>query len=117
MRDNFFGIGGHSLLATRLMSRVRDAFNVDLPFRAFFENPTIAQLAELVEEARGRGEENWTQAIVRISRESHIATLLPGGKIGPMDLRKGLRKGTEAADAGGARPAGALSERNTRAKG
>jgi len=117
VRDNFFEIGGHSLLATRVMSRVRDAFNVDLPLRAFFENPTIAQLAELVEEARGRGEENRTQAIVRISRESHIATLLPGGKIGPMDLRKGLRKGTQAADAGGARPAGGLSERNTRAEG
>jgi len=99
------------------MSRVRDAFNVDLPLRAFFENPTIAELAELVEEARGRGEENRTQTIVRISRESHIATLLPGGKIGPMDLRKGLRKGTEAADADGARPAGVLSERNTRAEG
>ena len=64
VRDNFFEIGGHSLLATRVMSRVRDAFNVDLPLRAFFENPTIAQLAELVEEARGRGEENRTQAIV-----------------------------------------------------
>ena len=117
VRDNFFEIGGHSLLATRVMSRVRDAFNVDLPLRAFFENPTIAQLAELVKEARGRGEENRTQAIVRISRESHIATLLPGGKISPMDLRKGLRKGTQAADAGGARPVGALSERNTRAEG
>ena len=64
VRDNFFEIGGHSLLATRVMSRVRDAFNVDLPLRAFFENPTIAQLAKLVEEARGRGEENRTQAIV-----------------------------------------------------
>jgi acyl-CoA synthetase (AMP-forming)/AMP-acid ligase II len=117
VRDNFFEIGGHSLLATRVMSRVREAFNVDLPLRAFFENPTIAQLAELVEEARGRGEENRTQAIVRISRESHIATLLPGGKISPMDLRKGLRKGTQAPDAGGARPAGGLSERNTRAEG
>ena len=73
-RDNFFEIGGHSLLATRVMSRVRDAFNVDLPLRAFFENPTIAQLAELVEEARARGDENQTQTIVRISRESHMAT-------------------------------------------
>jgi hypothetical protein len=57
----------------RVMSRVTHAFNVDLPLRAFFENPTIAQLAELVEEARARGEENRTQAIVRISRESHTA--------------------------------------------
>ena len=113
MRDNFFEIGGHCLLAMRVMSRVTHAFNVDLPLRPFFENPTITQLAESVEEARARGEENRTQAIVRISRESHIATLLPGGKIGPMDLRKGLRKGTQASDVGGARAAGALSERNT----
>ena len=112
MRDNFFEIGGHCLLAMRVMSRVTHAFNVDLPLRAFFENLTIAQLAESVEEAWARGGEHRTQAIVRTSRESHIATLLPGRKIGPMDLRKGLRKGTQAADAGGA-----LSARKTRAKG
>ena len=57
MRDNFFEIGGHCLLAMRVMSRVTHAFNVDLPLRAFFENLTIAQLAESVEEARARGEE------------------------------------------------------------
>ena len=117
MRDNFFEIGGHCLLAMRVMSGVTHAFGVDLPLGAFFENPTIAQLPESVEEARARGEENRTQAIVLISRKSHIATLIPGGKIDLMNLRKGLRKGTQAADAGGARPAGALSERNTRAKG
>ena len=94
MRDNFFEIGSHCLLAMRVMSRVTHAFNVDLPLRAFLENPTFVQLAESVEEAPSRGEENRTQPIVRISRESHIATLLPGGKIGPMDLRKGLHKGT-----------------------
>jgi hypothetical protein len=34
-----------------------------------------------------------------------------------MNLTKRLREGTQAADAGGARPAGALSERNIRAEG
>ena len=107
MRDNFFEIGGHCLLAMRVISRVTHAFNVDLPLRALFENPMIAQLAESVEEAGATGEENRTQATVRISRESQIATLLTGGKIGPTDLRKGLRKGTQAADAADARLAGA----------
>jgi acyl carrier protein len=48
--DNFFELGGHSLLATQLMSRVREAFGVEVPLRSVFGNPTIERMASVVEE-------------------------------------------------------------------
>ena len=49
MRDNFFELGGHSLLLTRLIVRLREAFEIDLPLQDVFERSTIAELAEVVQ--------------------------------------------------------------------
>ena len=56
INDNFFDLGGHSLLATQFISRLRDAFHIDLPLRALFESPTAAELAEKVELLMGDGQ-------------------------------------------------------------
>lgn len=48
IHDNFFDLGGHSLLGTQVITRLRDAFQVDLSLRVLFEEPTVACLALLI---------------------------------------------------------------------
>jgi len=52
IHDNFFALGGHSLLAVQVIARVRETMNVEMPLRAMFDAPTIAEFAERVEDAR-----------------------------------------------------------------
>jgi FkbM family methyltransferase len=51
IHDNFFNSGGHSLSATQLVTRIRKNFFVELSLRDFLKYPTIAGLAELIEES------------------------------------------------------------------
>ena len=53
---NFFDLGGHSLSATRVVTRIREAFGVNLPLRLLFDSPTIEAVAAHITNAREQSE-------------------------------------------------------------
>jgi len=52
VHDPFLELGGDSLRAMRIMSRVMDTFEVNLPLSTLFEAPTVAAMASLVTQAQ-----------------------------------------------------------------
>jgi amino acid adenylation domain-containing protein len=77
VRDNFFELGGHSLLATQVIARVRTTFQVEFPMTVLFENPTISELAESVEQALKSGRALQAPPLAPVSREGRSGMRLP----------------------------------------
>jgi acyl-coenzyme A synthetase/AMP-(fatty) acid ligase/acyl carrier protein len=76
IHQDFFELGGHSLTATRVVSRIRDAFQVELPLQRLFETPTIAALGAAIVELRANGDD--ARAALRpIPRAARRATASP----------------------------------------
>jgi amino acid adenylation domain-containing protein len=69
IHDNFFDLGGHSLLATQVISRVRDAFRVELPLRVLFERPTVIHLATTITQSQKTQKDSLSNAISKADPE------------------------------------------------
>ena len=51
-QGNFFDLGGHSLLALRVLGEINKTLNVRLNVPTFFQNPTIRELARVLDQTR-----------------------------------------------------------------
>ncbi|WP_459477501.1 amino acid adenylation domain-containing protein, partial [Pseudomonas sp. No.117] len=68
--DNFFELGGHSLLVTQVIARVRSGLGLELPLRALFERPVLADFALAAAQAT-RAE---TQLLPRVANTSLLVS-------------------------------------------
>ena len=51
--DDFFELGGHSLLAVRLVSRLREALDLEVPIRDLFARSRLSEFASGLSEVPG----------------------------------------------------------------
>jgi acyl carrier protein len=72
--DSFFDLGGHSLLATQVISRIREAFKLDIALKTMFEAPVLSDFATAVDKLKASGTVSAAQGpIKRVARQEYRA--------------------------------------------
>ncbi len=72
LQDDFFALGGHSLLATQIVSRSRQACDVELPLKALFEASELGAFCAEIARIRAAGERNLQGEIARVDRRQAV---------------------------------------------
>lgn len=79
IQDSFFELGGYSLVAVQLISRLNEAFGINLPLKSLFDAPTPAGLAQIVDreliENRSAKQAQFSYAIEQTSKPEEPSRL------------------------------------------
>lgn len=70
--DSFIQLGGHSLLAAQIISRAREAFNIEVPMNQIFEEPTIANIAAYIDAVRWASSQSKAAASKEIREQGEL---------------------------------------------
>ncbi|MEM6406469.1 MAG: amino acid adenylation domain-containing protein, partial [Pseudomonadota bacterium] len=82
IQDDFFAVGGHSLLAMRLVSLIRQQFNLQLPVAVLFQQGTVAALAELIRQAESVSLPTWSNCVPLQTQGEDVPIYILPGAIG-----------------------------------
>lgn len=72
LNDHFFELGGHSLLAIKVISRIRNVFQTDLPLYTIFEFPQLSDFVTQLEAYLVQHESLVKESIVPVKREHYM---------------------------------------------
>ena len=70
--DNFFELGGSSLIASKIASRVEGFFQIEVPMSILLDGPTVAHLANVIENRSMQNKFQDGRSMVQIDRSNSI---------------------------------------------
>ena len=72
LEDNFFFLGGSSLLVTRVIAKIKQRFDLELPVRDVFANPILKSLSGFLKARLGESDQQLVQALGNLTHVPKI---------------------------------------------
>ncbi|WP_344525560.1 SDR family NAD(P)-dependent oxidoreductase [Streptomyces rectiviolaceus] len=90
--DDFFALGGHSLAAVQIGTRLKNRLGAELDLRAFFERPTVAHTADLLDAGPRSAADRPENRIEVLSRDEPAADLDALAELSDDEVEEELRR-------------------------